>query len=61
MAEPNFLKATQLDPWNADYLVTLGRFYKRRGLKLRAKKQFEQALEVVPGHDEATSELSSLR
>ena len=61
MAEQNFVKATQLDPWNAEYLIILGRFYKRRGLKLRAKKQFELALEVVPGHEEALSELSTLR
>jgi tetratricopeptide (TPR) repeat protein len=60
MAEQNYLKATELDPWNAEYRVTLGRFYKRRGLKLRAKKQFEQALEIVPGHDEALREISGL-
>jgi len=60
MAEQNYLKATELDPWNAEYRVTLGRFYKRRGLKLRAKKQFEHALEIVPGHDEALKEISGL-
>ena len=60
MAEQNFVKAAGLDPWNADYRITLGRFYKRRGLKLRAKKQFEHALEVVPGHQDAVNELSAL-
>jgi tetratricopeptide (TPR) repeat protein len=61
MAEQSYLKATELDPWNADYRVSLGRLYKRRGLKLRARKQFEQALETVPYHEAATKELESLR
>ena len=60
MAEQNYLKSTELDPWNADYLVSLGRLYKRRGLKLRARKQFEQALQTVPSHEAAMAELESL-
>lgn len=60
MAEQNFQKATELDPWNAEYRVSLGRFYKSRGLKLRAKKLFEEALTVVPDHEGATKELESL-
>ncbi len=60
MAEQNYLKATEIDPWNADYRVSLGRFYKRRGLKLRARKQFEQALETVPSHEDAMKELEGL-
>jgi hypothetical protein len=59
-AEQNYLKSTQLDPWNPDYLISLGRFYKKRGLKLRARKQFEQALEIAPSHDVASKELESL-
>lgn len=60
LAEQNYLKATELDPWNADYRISLGRFYKGRGLKLRARKQFEWALEILPGHEEAIQELSTL-
>ena len=60
LAEQSLLKAVELDPWNADYLVTLGRFYKRRGLKLRARKQFEQALQIVPSHEAALKELRDL-
>ena len=60
MAEQSFLKAAELDPWNADYRVGLGRFYKRRGLKLRAKRQFEEALAVVPDHATALEELKNL-
>jgi hypothetical protein len=60
LAEQNYVKAAELDPWNADYLVSLGRFYKRRGLMLRARKQFERALETVPGHPAAAEELANL-
>ena len=59
-AEQNFTKATELDPWNAAYWISLGRFYKKRGLKLRARKQFEEALKLVPEHPEAESELAAL-
>jgi len=61
MAEQHYLKATELDPWNADYRVSLGRFYKRRGLNLRARKQFELALKIAPGLAEAAGEIASLR
>jgi len=60
MAEQNYLKAAELDQWNAEYRVSLGRFYKRRGLKLRAKKQFEEALLIVPTHEGAMKELETL-
>ena len=60
LAEQNYIKATQLDEWNAEYRVSLGRFYKRRGLKLRARKQFEQALEIVPSHAAALEEMKGL-
>ena len=59
-AEQNFTKATELDPWNAVYWIQLGKFYKKRGLKLRARRQFEEALKLVPEHPEATEELASL-
>jgi len=60
MAEQNFLKATELDQWNPDYRIALGRFYKRRGLKLRARKQFEEALVLSPSHEGAQKELEAL-
>jgi tetratricopeptide (TPR) repeat protein len=60
MAEQNYLKAAELDPWNVEYPLALGRLYKRRGLKLRARKQFERALELAPSHAAASQELSSL-
>lgn len=60
MAEQNYVKATELDPWNTDYWINLGRFYKTRGLKLRARKQFEEALKISPTHEVATEELQKL-
>jgi tetratricopeptide (TPR) repeat protein len=60
LAEQNYTKATQLDPWNPDYFIELGRFYKKRGLKLRARRQFEEALKLYPQHEIATQELRSL-
>jgi tetratricopeptide (TPR) repeat protein len=61
MAEQNFAEAARLDQWNAEYRVALGRFYKRRGLKIRAKKQFEAALTLAPTHEAAREELDSLK
>jgi tetratricopeptide (TPR) repeat protein len=60
MAEQNYARATELDPWNVEYWISLGRFYKRRGLNLRARRQFEEALKIVPGHKAATEELEDL-
>ena len=61
MAEESFAKATQLDPWNVDYWMSLGHLYKRQGLKLRARKQFEEALKLVPNSPEVLRELKALR
>ena len=58
MAERSFLQASELDPWNADYLVVLGQFYKRQGLKARARRQFERAIELQPNHAKALEELA---
>jgi tetratricopeptide (TPR) repeat protein len=47
-AEKNLRIATNLDPWKAEYLVTLGTLYQEVGLHLRARKAFEQAKSVDP-------------
>jgi tetratricopeptide (TPR) repeat protein len=59
-AELNYVEAAKRDQWNADYRVALGRFYKKQGLKLRAKKQFEEALTLAPTHEAARLEMDSL-
>ena len=61
MAEQSFSRAIELDPWNANYLVTLGQFYRKQGLGMRARRQFEKALELVPSHPVALEELGALK
>lgn len=61
LAEQSFQKASELDPWNADYLVTLGQFYRRQGFTMRARRQFEKALEILPSHPVAQEELAALQ
>jgi tetratricopeptide (TPR) repeat protein len=60
MAEENYRRATQLDPWNPDYWVCLGRLYKRRGMRLRARRNFEEALKLVPNKPEILDELANI-
>jgi len=60
LAEESYLRAVEIDPWNADYLVALGLLYKGQGLALRARHQFEKALEILPQHVRARTELKSL-
>lgn len=60
LAEESYLKAVEIDPWNAEYLVALGLLYKSQGLGLRARKQFERALEILPHHVRAREELRGL-
>ncbi len=60
MAEQSYLKAIECDPWNAEYHVTLGRFYKKQGLSLRAKRHFEEALKIVPNHGGAAEEMKEI-
>lgn len=60
MAEQSYLKAVELDQWNVEYPLSLGRLYKRRGLALRARKQFQRVLELAPSHEAALQELRSL-
>jgi len=60
MAEENYTRATRLDPWNAEYWLSLGRLYKRRGMTLRARKNFEEALKLVPNKPEILEEIANL-
>ena len=56
-AEEHFLKAIKLDPWNAEAHVGLGLLYKKAGLVVKARKQFEKALGLDPDHPIANKEL----
>ncbi len=56
-AEKNFIKATKLEPWSADAFVGLGVLYRKEGLNIKAKRQFERALQIDPDHKIALKEL----
>ncbi len=59
-AEEDFLRAIEMEPWNAEGYVGLGLLYLGEGLKVRAKKQFQKALEIDPDHRQARSALEEL-
>jgi len=59
-AEKDFLKAIQLEPWNAEGFVGLGLLYKAEDLKTKAIRQFEKALEADPEHAAALEALEEL-
>lgn len=56
-AEKNFIRALKLEPWNAEAYAALGILYKKEGLHIKAKKQFEKALQIDPDHRIAKKEL----
>jgi len=56
-AEKNFIRALKLEPWNAEAYAALGLLYKKEGLQIKAKKQFEKALQIDPDHRIAKKEL----
>jgi len=60
MAEDCYIKACDLEPFNAEYRVSLGLFYQRHGFDHRARRQFEKALEILPGHRVALDAISRL-
>ena len=59
-AEEAYLKAVELDPFNAEFFVSLGLFYKEWGMDARARKMLEKALEILPSHQVAARELKHL-
>ncbi|HYA88098.1 MAG TPA: DUF4388 domain-containing protein [Nitrospirota bacterium] len=58
-AEEYFLKATQLDAANTDYLLELGNFYMKNGLKLKALSVYHKALKYDPSSDKIKSFIKS--
>lgn len=59
-AEEHFLKAAELEPWNAEAHAGLGLLYKSEGLPARAKRCFQRALELDASHELAQRELEAL-
>lgn len=56
-AEQHFLRSIKLDSWNPEGHVGLGLLYKKEGLEVKSRKQFERALRVDPDHPVAQKEL----
>lgn len=56
-SEGNFLKAIDLDQWNAEAYVGLGLLYKKEGLLVKARKQLQKAVSIDPDHKVALREL----
>jgi len=59
-AEEHFLKAIDLEQFNADYYVGLGLLYKEAGMQKRSESQLKQALQVNPGNKAAQEALDGL-
>jgi tetratricopeptide (TPR) repeat protein len=59
-AERDFLKAIELESWNPEGFIGLGLLYKKEGLLLRARKQFERALEIDSDHKAARKALGDM-
>lgn len=59
-AEENYQKAIELDPWNPDHLIALARLYRGQGLKSRARKFLEKALEITPNHADGLAMLAEV-
>ena len=60
-AERHFLEAIELEPWNPDFRLALGRMYKREGLPIRAERLFRKAALLDPHHRTCAAELEALR
>jgi len=60
-SEENFLRSIRFEPWNAEGHVGLGLLYKREGLFIKSKKQFEKALGIDPDHKVAQREMNGLQ
>jgi Flp pilus assembly protein TadD len=59
-AETALLEAIRLDPFNADYYTDLGHIYLKAGLKKRAKRQFEKALNIDSANGDALKGLNMI-
>lgn len=60
-AEETMLKAISLEPKNSDYYMHLGLIFLSSGLKLRAIREFENALKYNPDNKKARTELDKLK
>jgi curved DNA-binding protein CbpA len=59
-AESGYMKAIQMEPWNPEMYLCLGRMYLEEGLTIKAEKLFRKALHVDPDYDPANKALQLL-
>jgi len=59
-AEENLLKAIELEPFNTELNIALGRLYSNAGLNRRAAQRFQEALRLDPGRADLRAELKAL-
>jgi tetratricopeptide (TPR) repeat protein len=59
-AEEAYLRAMQLDPYDATLPLALGRIYAKAGLKQRAREQFEHAAALAPDLEDVRQALRDL-
>jgi curved DNA-binding protein CbpA len=60
-SEHNFRKAIQLEPWNIDAYLGLGLLYRKVGLHIKARRQFEQVLKIDSDNVTALRELDLVK
>jgi tetratricopeptide (TPR) repeat protein len=59
-AEASLVRATEVEPFNPAYWVTLGDFYRSNRLHSKARHKYAKALELQPGHAQALQALETL-
>jgi tetratricopeptide (TPR) repeat protein len=60
-AEESYLRAMQMDRFDARLPLSLGRIYLRAGLKQRAREMFEKAIEIQPDFEDAKAALKDAK
>lgn len=60
MAEKNLKLASELEPWNPEPLIALGKLFQKEGLFNRAETFFRQALSLNPDNEIAKKRLDEL-
>lgn len=59
-AETSFLRSIELERWNPDAYMELGKLYLSEGMRMRAKSMFEKVLSIEPHNDEARELLNKI-
>jgi len=60
MAEKNLQKAIELEPWNCEPLIAMGKLFLYEGLKKRAETFFRKALSINPENEIAKKKLGEI-